>query len=266
MKKQNNICKFVTEKSGNDIYTINFVFEKDTVTREIKMPKNNGIYLVTSGRGFLKTEASKKELQAGNIFFTFVQIPYVIENTENMTYMYITFNGDRCQELFSRFGITPQCCVFQGHESVSAFWQNAIVKANQKNLDLISESVLLYTLGEMTQPEINTEQYLLGDILKHVEDNFSDCELNLNSLAENLGYNSKYISRVFKNSMGITFSQYLTNVRIQHAVFLIEQGVTAIKNVAVLSGYKDPFYFSNVFKSTLGVAPSEFILKKNKKQ
>ncbi len=265
MRKQDNICKFITDVSKSNIYTVNFVFEKNLVEREIKMPENNGVYLVVSGKGILTTEACRQELQAGNIFFTFVQVPYSIKNTEGMTYMYITFNGDRCHELFSRFGITPQNCLFDGHESISAFWQNSIVKANQQNLDLISESVLLYTLGEMTQPEINTEQYLLGDILKYIEDNFSDCDVSLNSLAESLGYNSKYISRVFKSSMGITFSQYLTNVRIQHAVFLMEQGVTAIKNVAVLSGYKDPFYFSNVFKNVVGVAPSEFISKKNKK-
>ena len=266
MRKQDNICKYVQDKSGNDIYTINFVFEKNISSiRKARMPQHNAVHLVVSGSGFLTTETSRQELQPGNIFFTFVQVPYTIENTDGMTYMYITFNGERCQELFARFGITPQNCLFQGHESISAFWQNAIVKATQKNLDLISESVLLYTLGEMTQSEINTEQYLLGDILKYVEDNFSDCDLNLNSLAEGLGYNSKYISRVFKNSMVITFSQYLTNVRIQHAIFLIEQGVTAIKNVAVLSGYKDPFYFSNVFKTVVGVAPSEFISKKGKK-
>ena len=46
--------------------------------------------------------------------------------------------------------------------------------------------------------------------------------------------------------MSITFSAYLTNVRLKHAVFLMEQNVTSIKNIALLCGYKDPLYFSNV--------------------
>ena len=103
-----------------------------------------------------------------------------------------------------------------------------------------------------------------GNILKIIEDEFSDCDLNLTRIADSLGYNSKYISRVFKNAIGIPFSQYLTNTRIQHAIFLFEQGVTAIKNVSLLSGYKDPFYFSNVFKSVVGMSPSEFIIKMQK--
>ena len=51
----------------------------------------------------------------------------------------------------------------------------------------------------------------------------------------------------------------LKNTRIQHATFLMEQGITSVKNVAFLSGYKDSLYFSNVFKKTVGTAPSEFI-------
>ncbi len=263
MKKQNNICKFVDYSVSGSLITRNFVFEKDAVTKSA-LPKYNCVYLVTSGKGLLKTENFSHKIVSGNIFFTFQHVHFSIENTDNINYMYITFEGDRCAELFSRFNITPQNSVFEGHESISAFWQNALAKANQKNLDLISESVLLYTFGEMTIGDEAPEDRLIGNILKYVEDNFADCNLNLQKLAYDLGYNSKYISRLFKNAIGIPFSQYITNTRIQHAIFLFEQGVTAIKNVSLLSGYKDPFYFSNVFKTVVGMSPRDFILKMQK--
>ncbi len=62
--------------------------------------------------------------------------------------------------------------------------------------------------------------------------------------------------------MGTTFSEYLKTLRLRHAVFLIEQGITSVKNVALLSGYRDPLYFSKVFRQSLGVSPSEFIEQK----
>lgn len=260
MKNQNNICKFVDNSKSGSISTKNFVFEKKTVTRSI-LPQDNCMYLVTNGKGILKMENFEHPIVAGNIFFTFSHVPYSIGDGDDLNYMYITFEGERSSELFFRFGITPQSAVFDGHEGILAFWQNAIVKANEKNLDLISESVLLYTFGEMTVSEKVPENQLIGRILNYIENNFSDCELNLTTLADSLGYNSKYISRVFKNAIGIPFSQYLTNTRIQNAIFLFEQGVTAIKNVSLLSGYKDPFYFSNVFKGVVGMSPSEYILK-----
>ena len=113
----------------------------------------------------------------------------------------------------------------------------------------------------MTAMEAPQKDSIVGNLLKYVEDHFPDHRLSLLSISEELGYNSKYLSRVFKNAMGISFSQYLTNTRIQHAIFLMEQGVTAVKNVSLLCGFKDPFYFSNVFKAAVGISPSDFIKK-----
>lgn len=266
MNTQNNICKFIARANHDRLYTSNFVFEKnakaDGATRTLP---TNAVYLAVSGKGVLHTHAQTQALQPGNVFFTFAQIPFRLENVDGFQYMYISFDGGRSDELFLRFGIHPGRAVFDGHEGLLAFWQSAILKATPKNLDLISESVLLYTFSELSPPENSEEQNLFSTVLKHIDDHYTDSNLNLSIVAQQLGYNSKYISRIFKNQMGITFSAYLTNVRIQNAVFLMEQGVTAIKNVALLSGYKDPLYFSNVFKKAVGLTPSEYISKKDSK-
>ena len=257
--KKRNICKFVDKESSSKISTFNFILETEQNEKTANaVPNNNAVYLVTSGSGVLHTAAAEAELCPGNVFFTFSGVPYKIENADGLIYMYITFNGGRSEELFSRFGVSPSSCVFKGHEGLIPFWENAIVKTNEKNLDLISESVLLYTFGEMTPPE-KKDVGLVSDILALVKENFTDSDFNLASLADDLGYNSKYISRLFKEHMGVSFSSYLTTTRIQNAIFLIEQGVTSIKNVSLLSGYKDPLYFSSVFKNSVGMSPSEYV-------
>lgn len=266
MNTQSNICKFIATTNHDRLYTSNFVFEKnakaDSASRTLP---TNAAYLAVSGKGVLHTHVLTQALQPGNVFFTFSQVPFRLENVDSFQYMYISFDGGRSDELFSRFGIHPGRAVFDGHEGLLAFWQSAILKATPENLDLISESVLLYTFSELSPPENSEEQNLFSMILKHIDDHYTDSSLNLSAMAQQLGYNSKYISRIFKSQMGITFSAYLTNVRIQNAVFLMEQGVTAIKNVALLSGYKDPLYFSNVFKKAVGLTPSEYISKKESK-
>lgn len=255
-----NICKFTSNFSENKIHTINFVYEKVLKKVEIQ-PKNNGIYLVTGGKGKLDCKSKTYELKTGSLFFAFSNVPFSIDGDENFKYIYITFEGSRTEELFTRFAISPVNCIFDGYEGLISFWENSVSKANERNLDLISEAVLLYTFGEIAPMSNSEESELIGKIIKHTENNFTDSELNLNTLSQKLGYNSKYVSRIFKNKTGINFSSYITNVRIQNAVFLIEQGVTAIKNLAILSGYKDPLYFSNVFKNVMGISPSEYILK-----
>ncbi|MBR2044004.1 MAG: helix-turn-helix transcriptional regulator [Clostridia bacterium] len=253
-----NICKFIKSFNEDRIYTQKFVYEKSGNTFCTTVSAN-AVYLVVSGSGRLTTDSVKADLRAGNIFFTFENLAYKIESVNNFQYMYITFSGNRSVELFARFGITPVKCVFEGHEGITTFWQNAIAKAGEKNLDLISEAVLLYTFGEMAPYKESAEQQLIRSMVKYIENNFTDNSTSLQSMSNALGYNGKYLSRIFKTSIGINFSSYLTNVRIQNAVFLMEQGVTAIKNVALLSGYKDPFYFSSVFKSVIGMSPSEYI-------
>ena len=54
------------------------------------------------------------------------------------------------------------------------------------------------------------------------------------------------------------FTEHLRTLRIRHAVVLMENGVTSVKNVATLSGFADPLYFSRVFRETVGVAPAHY--------
>lgn len=255
-----NICKFTSNINENKIHTINFVYEKVIKKVELKS-KYMKIFLVTDGTGKLECKSKIYELKSGSLFFGFSNIAYAIDGDENFKYIYITFEGSRTEELFNRFAITPVNCTFDGYEGLVSFWENSVSKANEKNIDLVSEAVLLYTFGEMAIMSNSEENDLISKIIKYTENNFNDSELNLKTLSQKLGYNSKYISRIFKNKTGINFSTYITNVRIQNAVFLIEQGVTAIKNIAILSGYKEPLYFSNVFKTVMGVSPREYISK-----
>ena len=63
--------------------------------------------------------------------------------------------------------------------------------------------------------------------------------------------------------MGINYSEYLTKIRLKHAVTLLDFGLDSVKNVALLSGFSDPLYFSTVFKKQIGVSPTVYL--KNKK-
>lgn len=142
-----------------------------------------------------------------------------------------------------------------------SFWKNSLGKANEKNLDLISESILLYTFSQLVPPAESKTGQLSGKLLSFVESHFTDVNLTLESAAEALHYHPKYASKIFKETVGISFSEYLKNARIQHAICLMEQGVTSVKNVALLSGFQSPFYFSNVFRKTIGMTPSEYLKK-----
>ena len=267
MASNSNICKFVTQNNTSYLVTKNFVYEQDQyVIERITSRKNHTIHLVCSGEGVFSSDFVRPTpLKPGTIFFTFAGFDFHIQSLNNLEFMFIAFEGARSGELFRRFNISASNCVFPGFENLVSFWESSLSKAYKSNLDLVSESVLLYTFSEMNS-NVSSHANLEEKILRYMDANFNDSSLTLEIAAKDLNYNPKYISRIFREKTGISFSEHLKNLRVQQAVFLIEQGVTSIKNVSFLSGYNDPFYFSKVFKEKLGMSPSDFIKKKQNKQ
>ena len=252
-----NICKFILPKEQNDLTALNFVYEQNEANcgKTMTLP-NHAIYLVTEGAGLLSCVQTTHSLQKGTLFFTFANQPFSIRNTKELKHYYITFTGGRAEELFRRFGVTPTSAAFQGYESLLPLWQESLFRADEQTLDLLAESVLLYSFSKLKKAEKNTD--LIGSILTYLEQHFTDPALSLAEVADALGYNPKYLSSLFKREIGNGFAQYLRLMRIRHAVLLIENGVTSIKNVACLCGFSDPLYFSKVFREAVGVSPKDF--------
>ena len=259
-----NICKFVTTRSAGQLDVTNFVFEKRAAMAGRKQTRPvHVVHLAVSGKGRLITGDTTAILSPGTLFVTFAGQEYTIESTDSLTYMYISFTGTRVDKLFSRIGIAPDFCVFPDYEGLVTFWQNAIGRASAKNLDLISESVLLYTFSQLAAFDEVSEKVLINRMLHYIETEYTTHALTLTSLSEYIGYNPKYISRCFREHVGMTFTDYVKNIRIRHAVFLIEQGVRVVKNVALLSGFTDPLYFSGCFRKIMGMSPTEYIARQD---
>ncbi|MBP3953540.1 response regulator [Bacillus suaedae] len=89
-------------------------------------------------------------------------------------------------------------------------------------------------------------------------DNHYDKGITLEEVADKIGLSSYYLSKLFKDRFEQTFIDYLTNTRIEKAKDLLLDGKTPLKEIAMNIGYKDPNYFSRVFKKEVGYSPSEY--------
>ncbi len=260
--KSRNICKFVPKSAANtgeNIVTTNFIYESEASEKgPLRISQTHAAYLVISGTGYYRTNLFRAPLSSGMLFFSFSAIPFCIENTGNMQYMYISFSGKRAEELFQRFGISSSSCVFCGYEGLIPLWKDSLTRASKENMDLLSESMLLYAFSKLRDSK-ESGNYTINQVLGYLEEHFMEPKLSLSSVSEAFGYNSKYLSHMFKEKHGVSFSECLKTLRIRHAVFLMDQGITSIKNVALLSGYADPLYFSKVFKEAVGVSPKQYI-------
>ena len=253
-----NICKFVSGYTSEIIVTTNFILEHHVPPQDFVTRSTHIAHLVISGEGMYHTELFSRKLQPGSLFFTFSGTPYRLESLNEMHYMYISFEGKRGDELFHRFGITKTNCLFPGLESLVPIWKDSLARASGQNIDLLSESMLLYAFSKLEKFRDSKERPI-DAVLQYLDQNFTDNSVNLTSASEAVGYNPKYLSHTFKQEMGIGFADYLKNIRLKHAMLLMEQGVTSVKNIAILSGFSDPLYFSKIFKTAAGTSPREFM-------
>jgi len=80
--------------------------------------------------------------------------------------------------------------------------------------------------------------------------------ISLELLAEIAKLTPTSYSRKFKKSMGVSPIDYITRIRIEEAKVRLAQGSSSVKEVSALVGYPNEFYFSRVFKQSVGIAPN----------
>lgn len=83
-------------------------------------------------------------------------------------------------------------------------------------------------------------------------------EISLNTIAAEVGMSPSYFSSIFSEEMGKTFVEYLTEIRMDRAKELLMCSSMKTSEIGYEVGYKDPHYFSYIFKKTQNCTPKEF--------
>lgn len=83
-------------------------------------------------------------------------------------------------------------------------------------------------------------------------------DISLNILAKKVDLSPIYISKMFKEKLGINYIDFLTECRIEKAKKLLNDPELSLKEITFEIGYHEPNYFSKVFKKMCGVSPKEY--------
>ncbi|WP_324825618.1 AraC family transcriptional regulator [Sinanaerobacter sp. ZZT-01] len=108
--------------------------------------------------------------------------------------------------------------------------------------------------------EGNSETIRMG--LRFIEENYKD-DITLNDVAEFVHINPSYLSTLFKQEMGIAFTYYLTELRIDKSLRLLADTSFSLTEIALRVGFNSQSYFIKVFKSIMGMTPKEYRKKSN---
>lgn len=257
--KNKNICKFTPIDEINDLFTSCFVLEtNESVMKTKTRLKYNRAVLVEKGEGDFLIDNTLYSFGCGSLVFVFEGETFCVENGNDVSYLYIDFNGSKGNNLLKRFGIFPSTRKTKNFSELLPIWKESLLSSTQENIDITAESMLLYMFSRLSSSS-KKENEIFQKIIEFTQENFSNCDLSISLIAQNLGYNAKYLSHFFKTKMNLNYNEYLRSIRLKYAISLFENGLSSIKNVAFLSGFSDPLYFSSVFKKEIGLSPKTFV-------
>lgn len=99
---------------------------------------------------------------------------------------------------------------------------------------------------------------IIKALLKYVHKEYANEAVNLSDFAQQFQVNANYLSNLFHQEMGLTYTQYLTQIRLTEAKRWLRETNLKVYEICIRVGYKDPAYFSRIFKTFVGMAPGDY--------
>ena len=127
--------------------------------------------------------------------------------------------------------------------------------------DELKKGFLSYTISlgrAVNQKRMDNNGLLAQRAKEFIDQNFMRSDLSVEILCDYLHISPSYFSSIFKKIHGISFVNYLTNRRIEEAVFLLKTTDYKTKVISEMVGYPESNYFSYVFKKKTNISPANF--------
>lgn len=114
---------------------------------------------------------------------------------------------------------------------------------------------LLQALAGCEQSELSHEG--VSAMVAYINANYASVS-SISQIAEQFYISKFHLCRVFKDAMKMTVVDYLNRVRVQNACRYLRSSEKDMAQIALLCGFHDAAYFSNVFKRVMGISPSMY--------
>jgi AraC-like DNA-binding protein len=220
------------------------------------------------GYGMFETDHEVYKILPGQAFF--VEIPedekyYCPEglNEEGWQILYIHFEGTAVKPYYDKIiQKTGKIITLSESSSVIQYLLNFFedLKNGMKVQPFLGSEVVFHFLTLLcTKVAYNEENYSLNTRLaiEDIENNFAVIE-GINTVVNKLGISASHFTREFTKETGINPIKYLTNIRIQNAMQLLQNTTLSVNEIAVQCGFSCGNYFSKTFKKNTQLSPYQF--------
>ena len=265
------------EKANTKWLHVLFSGESQTKPSHKQGPKLYDFYLmhfIVSGKGYFHTEQRNYQLQAGDTFLIRPNelITYEADVDRPWHYYWVAFRGEQAEQLLDKAGfsvgkevvsVTNIELMTSYYQSIYEAFRTASSVASIKASGLLHLIMAAYgenqqlTLSSSIQPH-KKEHYIHKQMVQYLTTQYAH-PVSIELMAETLGYNRAYLSRVFKQNAGVSPSTYLLHLRLDQARHLLRgRPELTIEQVSASVGIQDALYFSKQFKKHYQLSPTEY--------
>lgn len=112
--------------------------------------------------------------------------------------------------------------------------------------------------SDISNTEITSKNEMIVNEIKDIVQKNINRKVSLKEFSNNSQYSYNYLSKVFKDTTGISFSSYVNSIKMETACDYLEDPFVRINEISKKLGYDDPNRFSRAFKNTYGCYPTEY--------
>lgn len=158
-------------------------------------------------------------------------------------------------------GKTAADCRFRCDESLMPYLQQNLLFHGTPDFYRLS-AALHMVCGEFLQNVMlvdrNHQEYMLmNDIVDYIADNYKN-KLTLKDVAQALGYDYYYFSKLFHQAFGQSFSEYLNTYRFNNALCALRNSSRSVSEIAAESGFQSIRSFNAAFLKRMGTSPAQY--------
>lgn len=226
------------------------------------------IEYVARGQGNLRLQGNRHELHPGRVFSYGPDISHDLTSDPQNTLVkyFVDFAGTGAPKLLEKAGIKPGTAAqMLPPDALAPLFDELIasgLRGGRDSTELCTKLLecLALKIATVQAPLQDTDTSALAfyqECRSYIEQNFERLR-TLEQVAAECHSSVSYLCRLFRRYDDLTPYQYLLKLRMRQAAEKLLRPHALIKQVAEETGYADPFHFSRVFRSVLGVSPAQF--------
>lgn len=212
----------------------------------------------TGGGGTLLFDDLSLAYAEGDIALIPPYIPHINQSLDGFTNIHVNIN-DPTLALKSPAIVRDDSNRFILDAFNGAFYQYSSAPGRQTALLTVYGDLVVYLLAaRLTAPRFSA---VTREIISSITNNYPDCGYELDVYLRSLPFSSDYLRKLFKKEVGVTPHRFLTDLRLQTAAESLGSSCAnagSISELARMCGFREPLYFSRVFKNKYGVSPSAY--------